>query len=270
MAHGQRVDVGGYHLYVESAGTGSPTVIFECGMECGAASLANLGAEVQQFTHTVLYDRAGLGQSDPAPTPRTAQDIVNDLHQLLAQAQIAGPYLLVGHSFAGLPLRLFAHQFPDEVVGLVLLDVVHPDQWLRELQLLPPPSPDEPAAITKARNVFMAEWNDPFCNGEGMDIAASAAQVRATGHLGQLPLVVITAGIDEWDEGFPLEVARALEANWLAMQKELVALSHNSTHIIATESDHSIQDCQPALVVDVIHQLVQDIRAGRAAEETSA
>ncbi len=94
-----------------------------------------------------------------------------------------------------------------------------------------------------------------------MDIAASAAQLSATGHFGQLPLVVLAAGIDEWAEGFPPEVARTLEANWQAMQKELAALSHNSTHIIATESDHSIQDCQPALVVEVIRQLVQGITA---------
>jgi pimeloyl-ACP methyl ester carboxylesterase len=223
--------------------------------------LANRAAEVQEFTRTVIYDRAGIGQSDPAPGPRTSQDVVNDLWRLLKQAQIDGPYLLVGHSFAGLSLRLFAHQFPHEVVGLVLLDAVHPDQWLRDLQLLPPPAPSEPAALTTARDTLAAEWNDPFRNSEGMDIAASAAQVRATGHFGQLPLVVITAGIDEWEEGFPSEIARALEQNWLAMQKELAALSHNSTHLIATESDHSIQDCQPELVVNVIRQLVQDIIA---------
>ena len=260
MEHGQRIDVGGYRLYMESAGSGRPTVIFESGRECGASSLANLAAEVQQFTRTLIYDRAGIGQSEPAPTPRTTQEIVNDLRKLLMQAQIGGPYLLVGHSFAGLPLRLFAHQGPHEVVGLVLLDVTHPDQWLRGLQLLPPPSPDEPVALTATRDVLTREWTDPFSNDEGIDIAASAAQVRATGHLGQLPMVVITAGKDEWEEGFPLEIARALEQDWLAMQKELAALSFNSTHLIATESDHVIQDCQPDLVVKVIRQLVQAIR----------
>lgn len=128
------------------------------------------------------------------------------------------------------------------------------------MQLLPPPSPGEPGAATKARATLTAEWHDPLDNEEGIDIAASATQVRATSHLGALPLVVITAGIDEWEEGFPPEIARASAANWLAMQKELAALSHNSTHIIATESDHSIQDCQPELVVEVIRQLVQHIR----------
>ncbi|MEZ4861007.1 MAG: alpha/beta hydrolase [Caldilineaceae bacterium] len=261
MVHKQRIDVGGYHLSMESAGAGSPTVLFECGMGCGAASLANLAAEVQHFTRTVLYDRAGLGQSDPAPKPRTSQDVVDDLWRLLQQAQIHGPYLLVGHSFAGLHLRLFAHQHPQAVAGLVLLDASHPDQTLRDLQLLPPPTPSELAILTKMRNTLMAEWTDPFHNEEGMDIAASAAQVQATGHFGQLPLVVITAGIDEWEEGFPPELASASAANWLAMQKELAALSHNSTHIIATESNHSIQDCQPELVVDVIRQMVQQTRS---------
>lgn len=202
VADKQRIDVGGHHLYLEIAGTGGPTVIFESGMGCGAESLANLAAAVQHFTRTIIYDRAGLGQSDPAPKPRTSQDVVDDLWRLLQQAQIDGPYLLVGHSFAGLHLRLFAHQHPQVVVGLVLLDASHPDQWLRDLQLLPPPSPDEPVALTKARATLTAEWADPFLNEEGIDIAASAAQVRATGHFGALPLVVITAGIDEWEEGF--------------------------------------------------------------------
>lgn len=260
MAHKQRIDVGGYYLYMESVGAGSPTVIFESGMGCGAESLANLAAEVQHFTRTVLYDRAGLGQSDPAPTPRTSQDVVDDLWRLLQQAQIDGPYLLVGHSFAGYHLRLFAHQHPQVVSGLVLLDASHPDQTLRELHLLPLPLPNEPAAITKARETLTAEWRDPLHNEEGIDIAASAAQVRATGHFGALPLVVITAGLDEWEDGFPPDVARASAANWVTMQKELAALSHNSTHIIATESDHSIQDCQPELVVNVIRQMVQELR----------
>jgi hypothetical protein len=109
------------------------------------------------------------------------------------------------------------------------------------------------------RNLLMAEWTDPFSNCEGFDKAASAAQVSPAGPFGQLPLVVITAGIDEWDTGFPAELARVLEADWMGMQQELVALSTNSTHIIAAESTHDIQDCQPELVIDVIRQLVRTV-----------
>src|SRR5262249_29469736 len=159
-----------------------------------ADSLANLAHQVQSFTRALIYDRAGLGQSDPAPRPRTIQDAVSDLQTLLHTAQVPGPYLLVGHSFGGLIVRLYAHQYPQEVLGLVLLDVPHPEQCLRELQFLPPPSPQEPAVLSVFRSTITAEWTDPFSNREGFDRAASAAQVLASGHLGNLPLVVITAG----------------------------------------------------------------------------
>jgi pimeloyl-ACP methyl ester carboxylesterase len=255
-----KIDVGGYRLAYQRMGRGQPTVVFECGSGDSAVSLANLAHTVQHFTTAVIYDRAGLGESDPAPRPRTLQDAVADLHTLLHAAQVPGPYVLVGHSLGGLIVRLFAHIYQAEVAGLVLLDIPHPEQALRELQHIPPPSPDEPAVLTAFREQMIAEWNDPFRNDEGFDLAASAAQLRAAGHLGDVPLVVITAGIDEWEDGFPPEIARALAADWLDAQRELAALSTHSTHILATESNHAIQDCQPDLVVDAIRNLVMTIR----------
>lgn len=262
MEHSAKIDVGGHQLFFESFGSGEPTVVFESGGECGADSLANLARQVQSFTRALIYDRAGLGQSDPAPHPRTIQDAVNDLHILLHTIPLSGPYLLVGHSLGGLIVRLYAAQYPREVVGLVLLDVPHPEQSLRDLQHLPASSSEEPAALTALRNALTAEWNDPFSNVEGFDRAASAAQIGTTGHLGELPLVVITAGKDEWEEGFPAEIARELSEDWMHMQRVLLALSNESKHIIATESTHAIQDCQPDLVIDVIRNLVEDIRIG--------
>lgn len=256
MDYGAKIDVGGYQLSYQSFGDGLPTVVFESGGECGGESLANLAREVRHFTRVVIYDRAGLGQSDPAPRPRTIQNAVTDLHALLSAAHIPGPYLLVGHSYGGSIVRLYTHQYRREVAGVVLLDAGHPDQILRELRLLPEPASGEPAALTAMRNLLRAEWSDPFSNCEGFDKAASAAQVRAAGPFGELPLVVITAGIDEWDASFPAELARVLEADWMRMQQELVALSTNTRHIIAAESTHDIQDCQPELVIDVIRQLV--------------
>jgi pimeloyl-ACP methyl ester carboxylesterase len=262
MAQGAHVDIGGRKLYFEVAGAGSPTVVFESGIECGAASLANLAEAVQEFTRTVIYDRAGLGESDPAPKPRTAQDMANDLWALLTHAQIPGPYLLVGHSYGGLPLRLFATQHRAEVAGMVLLDASYPDLAQRQLALLPPPAPGEPPALTRMRNELEIERIDPYYNGEAIDLIASAGQVQASGRLGKLPLVVITAGVDEWEEGFPPELARAQEEDWQAMQQEWAALSDNSMHLIATESNHVIQDCQPELVVAVIRRLVGALQAG--------
>lgn len=106
----------------------------------------------------------------------------------------------------------------------------------------------------------MAEWTDPSSNREGFDRAASAAQILAIGHLGDLPLVVITAGKDEWEEGFPTEIAARLAEDWMHTQQELVRFSSSGTHIIASESSHAIQDCQPELVIDVIRKLVEKMR----------
>lgn len=258
---GRHVDIGGRRLYLESMGAGTPSVVFESGSEDGAASLRDVALAVQHVTHAICYDRAGVDQSDPAPIPRTSRDIAHDLRRLLDTAAVAPPYLLVGHSIAGLHLRVYAHLYPADVAGLVLLDAAHPDQWQRELGLLPAPAANEPAAITAMRQTIIAEWEDPTTNTEGLDVAGSAAQVRAAGALGDLPLVVITAGIDTWEEGVPVAIAAELARDWRQLQQELVALSTRSRQVLATESDHSIQDCQPELVVAEICRLVELVRA---------
>ncbi len=261
MATYNKIDVGGYQLAYQTFGDGEPTVVFECGIEDSSQSLANLAHEVQSFSRAFIYDRAGLGHSDPAQRPRTIQDAVNDLNKLLHHAAIPEPYLLVGHSFGGLILRQYAAQHPHEVAGLILLDSPQPELALRELACLPSPSPQEPASLKAFREHALTEWNDPTSNAEGFDIAASAQQFMNSRSLDALPLVVITAGKDEWDEGFPAEIARALEQDWMRMQQEFVQLSSNSQHIIAHESTHAIQDCQPDLVVATIRKMLESTRS---------
>src|SRR5690606_28471284 len=84
-----------------------------------------------RFARVVTYDRAGLGWSDPAPGPRTAEAMVADLRALLRAAGVPAPYVLVGQSFAGLLVRLYAYLHPSEVAGLVLVDGAHEDQYQR-------------------------------------------------------------------------------------------------------------------------------------------
>lgn len=259
--HSGRVAVGDRQVFFKILGDGEPTVIFEAGSECDSTALLALAQQVQSLTRSVVYDRAGMGQSDAAPQPRTVRHAVEDLEMLLERAQIPAPYLLVGHSYGGMIVRLFATRHIEQVVGLVLLDSPPPGLALRELALLPPQAADEPAALSEFRKQALLEWQDPFSNSEGIDWQASAAQMREVVHLGDLPLIVITAGIDEWDEGFPAEVMRALEDDWMQEQRALLALSRNGRQIIASESNHSIQDCQPELVVDVIRTLIEQARA---------
>src|SRR5262249_53706418 len=153
------VDIGGRSLYMECRGQGSPTVILESGAG-GRADVWSRDLEepegprtmvlpgVAAFTRVCAYDRPGTltqrnpfldpnaplfypSRSDPVPQPRTTQDRVNDLHALLTAAAIPGPYVLVGHSAGGLVVRLYASEYPDDVVGMVLLDSTHEDVWLR-------------------------------------------------------------------------------------------------------------------------------------------
>jgi len=125
-----RVNIGERALYLNCLGQGSPTVILEQGLGSTAEDFASIQPEVAKFTRVCSYNRAGLGKSDPAPIPRTCQDQVEDLHQLLYAAQISPPYVLVGHSWGGLNVQLYASQYPDEVAGMVLIDAVHEDRYI--------------------------------------------------------------------------------------------------------------------------------------------
>ncbi len=127
---GVLVDVGGRRLHARVAGEGSPVVVFESGIAASSINWSRVQADVAAFTRTVAYDRAGYAWSDPAPGPRTAGRAAADLHALLRAAGIAPPYVLVGHSFGGLVLRMFADRHADAVAGLVFVDSTFPEEWL--------------------------------------------------------------------------------------------------------------------------------------------
>ena len=126
---GRLVDIGTHRLHVVESGQGSPTVLLESGLMSTVLSWTELQQELSQYFRVVSYDRAGLGWSERGPMPRTADRIVEELHAMLQKADIAPPYVLVGHSFGGLTMPLFASRFPDEVAGMVLIDSVAPQEW---------------------------------------------------------------------------------------------------------------------------------------------
>jgi pimeloyl-ACP methyl ester carboxylesterase len=127
---GRLVDLETHRLHIlESGKATGPTVLLEAGLMSTVLSWSELQQELSREFRVVSYDRAGLGWSDPGPMPRTAERIVEELHSLLTKAGIAGPYVLVGHSFGGLTMPLFATRFPEEVAGMVLVDPVAPIEW---------------------------------------------------------------------------------------------------------------------------------------------
>ena len=214
------------------------------------------------------YDRANLGLSDKAPKPRTFEDMTRDLHALLVNAPIEGPYILVGHSMGGMLVRLFADQYPEEVAGLVLVDSAHPDMGDRLLAALPPESADEPESFKAWRqysNFLSASNGRELDNPEGVDAKTSNAQVRAVKSLGDLPLVVISRSpnnpvLAAHMPSLPEETSAKLLQRWQDLQAELMGLSSNSTQVFA-QGGHGIPIEEPQLVVDAILELVNEIRS---------
>ena len=124
---GELVDVGGFRLHLTCAGAGGPAVVLDAGLAGFSLDWGLVLPAVAEHSTVCAYDRAGYGWSDPGPLPRTSSRIATELHTLLHRAGIESPYVLVGHSFGGFNVRLFADYYPDEVAGMVLVDVSHED-----------------------------------------------------------------------------------------------------------------------------------------------
>ena len=128
-APGAFAPVGAHRLHYRCEGEGTPAVIFDAGIAASSLSWSRVQPEVARFTSTCSYDRAGLAWSDASTTPRSMSALVTELHTLIRHANVAPPYVLVGHSFGGLLIRAFARKFPNEVAGLVFVDPLHPEEW---------------------------------------------------------------------------------------------------------------------------------------------
>jgi pimeloyl-ACP methyl ester carboxylesterase len=131
------IDIGGRALFLTCQSEGAPTVIIDHGQWGSSAEMLPLLRELSGETRVCLYDRAGMGQSDPPASqisaPRTAADVVTDLHDLLGAADVPGPYVLVGQSAGGAFVQLYARTYPDDVAGVVAMNAVPPaDPWLEE------------------------------------------------------------------------------------------------------------------------------------------
>ena len=256
-APGSLLEVHGHKLYFECAGRGSPTVVLEAGLGGDHSAWEFVAPELAKTTRVCAYDRAGNGLSPLHPTRRTADEEVDDLHDLLSGAAIETPYVLVGHSYGGMLVHLYASEHPRDVAGVVLVDSANPDQARRFLAALPPPQPHEDEIVTRLRQTLRQAPANP----EGVDWNASAAQVSKAGRLGAVPLVVITAG-EEDSPGLPYGLKLVLDQTWLSLQDDLARLSTDAVHVIATTSPHAVMSPlgQPPLVVEAIRRVVRAAR----------
>jgi pimeloyl-ACP methyl ester carboxylesterase len=146
------VAVGGRSMSIRCFGTGSPVVVLENGAGEAWPYWRTMYSQLPSTVRVCMYDRSGKAH--------TSQEMVEDLHALLTGAHLAGPYVLVGHSFGGLNVILYASRYPDEVAGIVLEDSSHPDQDSRFLAVLPPESPDESSDLSFIRSDVSAPPHD--------------------------------------------------------------------------------------------------------------
>jgi pimeloyl-ACP methyl ester carboxylesterase len=276
------VDIGGRKLYLEDHGAGSPTVVLIAGGRTSArywtddllhpdAPRPMVMPSVAQFTRVCAYDRPGTyaeirgeivpSRSDPVAQPRTLPEMVDELHALLQTAGVRGPYVLAGHSWGGFMARFYAATYPDEVIGMVLVDaytelladVMPPAQWQALVRLNQQLGADVVVPIPG--------YGDAETTGYGADDAVMR-QAAAAHPLPSLPLAVLAHG-----KPFPQGAAAPgfapgeLERYLLAANKAQAALVPKARFTVASQSGHDIHQDQPELVVEAIRQVVTGVRA---------
>ena len=272
---GRLVDVGGYRLHIHCSGpdgANGPTVVMDAGIGECSLGWGLVQPEIAKFARVCTYDRAGLGWSDPAPTPRTSRQIVSDLHALLTNAEIKPPYVMVGHSFGGLNARLYTSQFPEEVVGMVLVDSAHEDNPFR------PPLPTRaglltaPLGIPRLFGQFVVSEN-PIFSRHSKYPSAHRAIATSTKYLNTVRREW-SAADESWSQAGssnkslgdrPLVVlfARFNHPMFSVFAKRQVELAQRSTTgklIFVENSGHHIQHDQPEVVVDAIREVVEALR----------
>jgi len=255
------IDLGGRRLAFNRQGDGAPTVVLEAGLATESGDWQPVADGVAAFTRVLWYDRAGRGASDPAPRPRSAAALVDDLHALLHMPGVRdGPVVLVGHSFGGLLVRLYAHRHRRDVAALVLVESMHEDQFATLGPAFSAASDGESPALTAMRAFWTGGWRDPSGNPEGVDLAASLDEVRAAAALDALPLCVLSAGSFLGRELFAPPDGERLQALWGGLQNRLAALSSDVEQVLVESSGHFMQHDAPQVVVQTVQRLVERLR----------
>jgi pimeloyl-ACP methyl ester carboxylesterase len=286
---GRMVDMGTHRLHLVHKGASrGPTVVIEQGAGGPAFLWWPVLDRVAAFAGVCAHDRAGNGASESPPAPHTPLESAHELHSMLVHAGIPGPYILVGHSYGGLIVRLFARDHREDVAGLVLVDTIEegahfqPDvlklyarfvALLAALELaarfgvqrllglvrrdddatLPPELRGRMAAASRSPGFFRAMRTDMSALAQ-WDVALR--HPGATGTLDDVPLLVVTHG-----QPFPGAFA-VLEKYWAQGQRRLAELSTNSELIVARGSNHMVQNDEPDLIVEAIHRVYVSATTG--------
>lgn len=266
---GQLVDVGGHRLHLWCTGAGAPPVILEAGLGGSSADWGFVQPDIARFTRVCSYDRAGMGYSDPGPSPRTARRIAEELAKLIDRSGLDGPVVLVAASSGGFDVRVFASDHTDRVAGLILIDASHEDQthevprlarWAPLLssigifRLLGISFGPSPALLSPSVQRFIGATRFRAAGyqaaaDEIIHIRDSASEVRTSRRKLPIPVVVVTG-------------AGGADATWRDLQRDQVKLSERGCQIIAEQSGHLVQIDQPQIVVNAVRAVIDGTRGG--------
>ncbi len=292
---GRSVDIGGRTLNIFCSGTGSPAVILDTGGDNPGLAVEQTQAEIAKFTQACWYDRAGIGWSDSGPYPRTSGAIAADLHELLKRAGVPPPYVVEGGSIGGLNSRVFAGMYPKDTAGAVLDDAAHEDEPLRAPKVFlashhapralwrpihtffwaaseggllrvtgPSPSGGKNESQMTREELIAELRHQPksFLNNvdAGMVLNESYAEARAIPSLGDIPLIVLTAGkASDFGDTELNRQAEAYQKIWAyEIQPKLAKLSSKGRQIVVPDATHAT--IPQEMIVKAVHDVVNEAR----------
>jgi pimeloyl-ACP methyl ester carboxylesterase len=241
------VNVGGSLVEARVLGNGKPTVIFELGATGGHLAYWQLQRAASKHANTVAYERAGLGRSSQRPEPRSAVQSATELHALLETLNLPPPYVLVGHSYGALLIRVFAHRYPTEIAGLVFVDPATEGYF----EYMAKETPTEWAAAANAlSDGFRQQW---------LGIPAALVDARRAWPLPTVPVTILTAGqsLGQW----PLESDMDMER----FHQEQLALADRfvgSKLVPMPDADH-MSILRKDQLVEEIAAMVKQVRVSR-------
>ena len=239
----QMVDVGGGRLWMETAGSGGPTVVLDYGLGGPVNTWQGIFPEIARFTRVVQYHRAGYGKSDAPWSPYSFTNAATQLRTMLQKANVPGPYVLVGHSLGNAHLRAFAHLFPDDVAGLVFIDPMNArifddltekekaedEAWMKEFAARAPEG-------GKAELKFLTTDEADF------------KELRSFKRPPDVPMFLLVAGRNDAGPKWPRSVIEEY-GPWIYEASE-------GRLILDAESRHYIHRDNPALVVESVRRVV--------------
>jgi len=264
------VSIGTHRLHIRCDGNGAPPVVFDAALGGSSLSWSLVQPAVARFTRACSYDRAGFGWSDAGPLPRTAGDIADELHQLL-RAAVPPPYVLVGHSYGGLVMRLYASRHRNDVAGLVLIEPAIPEEWTN-------PTDQQRALI--ARGVRLCRYGATASRRGLAQLVSTLVRFGALRAARVLVRLVSRGGLRREDEGIlapiwklPPDVRGVLREMWTqpkffeALGSQIETICESATTVMRAGPPH--YDDLPLLVISSARSTERRLQADAALAQRS-